>query len=91
VDAQVSENGATEKRDPPAKRKRRPAKRVLLDGYETVDEVCEELGITARTARKWRQTGEGPPWANIGATILYPVAEFHRWLAKRVRNTRRGT
>jgi hypothetical protein len=92
MDTQTSENEKTEPRSPRQKRRRRqgPAKRTLLEGYLIEDELCAELDVVPRTARKWRQTGEGPPWASIGATIVYPIANFHKWLAKRVRTTTRG-
>jgi excisionase family DNA binding protein len=57
----------------------------LLAGYLTVNQFCQKLGITERTARKWRQTGESPPWATIGSAIYYPEDEFRKWLKKRVR------
>jgi hypothetical protein len=86
MDTQISENAAAETR----RERRAPQGRVLLDGYLLESELCRELNIVSRTARKWRQTGEGPPWANVGAMIVYPIDGFHKWLAKRVRNTRRG-
>jgi len=79
MDVEISEKAATEKRSLPAK--------GLLDRYLTDPELCRELKVTSRTTRKWRQAGEGPPWATIGATILYPIDDFHAWLRKRVRGS----
>jgi predicted site-specific integrase-resolvase len=60
----------------------------LLAGFITEAEFCQQLGITIRTARKWRQTGEGPPYATVGASIYYPAAQFQKWLQKRIRTAR---
>jgi hypothetical protein len=65
-----------------------PAPR-LLEGYIPGDELCRQLAIIPRTARKWRQSGEGPPFVKVGGAIYYPVAGFHHWLAKRVQGAGR--
>jgi excisionase family DNA binding protein len=60
----------------------------LLAGYLTVSEFCNQLEITERTARKWRQSGEGPPYAMVGGTVYYPAAQFQKWLEKSIRTVR---
>jgi hypothetical protein len=60
----------------------------LLDGYVHDDDVCRELGVIDRTTRKWRQTGEGPPFVKVGHDFYYPVDEFRKWLKKRTTTTR---
>ena len=60
----------------------------LLAGFLAEAEFCQQLDISVRTARKWRQTGEGPPYANVGGAIYYPAAEFQRWQQKRVHTAR---
>jgi len=59
----------------------------LLDGYIPEADLARGISYEVRTLRKWRQTGEGPPYVLIGKSVYYPEAEFQKWLAKRVRNT----
>jgi hypothetical protein len=61
----------------------------LLEGYISDGELCRQLHIIDRTSRKWRQTGEGPPFVKIGHGIYYPIDEFQKWLKKRTVNPRR--
>jgi hypothetical protein len=64
----------------------------LLDGYISDEELRRELGgarpLIDRTTRKWRQSGEGPPFVKIGHDFYYPLDEFRKWLKKRTRTTR---
>jgi hypothetical protein len=62
----------------------------LLEGYLSDAELCEQLDIIDRTARRWRQTGEGPPYVKIGVSVFYPVEDFHKWLKKRIQQAARG-
>jgi len=39
------------------------------------------LGISARTAEKWRLTGEGPPFLKIGRRVLYDLGDLEEYLA----------
>jgi hypothetical protein len=55
----------------------------VLDGYLHEIELSKELNVIVRTLRKWRQTGEGPPYVKIGITVYYPIDGFRKWLAKR--------
>jgi hypothetical protein len=70
---------------PPSARTRcaSPALPNLLEGYISDEELCQQLDITDRTSRKWRQTGEGPPFVKVGHGIYYSIDEFQRWLKKR--------
>jgi predicted site-specific integrase-resolvase len=52
----------------------------LLAGYLHEDEVCEEMGITRRTTRRYRQCGEGPPYVRACGGIYYPEADFREWM-----------
>jgi hypothetical protein len=61
---------------------------LLLDGYVHEDEHNRQLGITKRTARKWRQTGEGAPFVKIGHEFYYPIDKFKKWLEKRTTTAR---
>jgi hypothetical protein len=66
----------------------RSAQHDLLAGYLPDAEFCRQLRITTRTSRKWRQTGEGPPWVAVGGAIFYPADEFRKWLKRRVQTAR---
>ena len=46
-------------------------------------ECARALGVDERTLRRW-QRDEGLPFARVGNTVLFPVAELRAWLAKRV-------
>jgi hypothetical protein len=61
----------------------------LLDGYITEAEFCAQIGVIDRTARKWRQSGEGPPFVKLGHGVFYPLEGFRKWLAKRVQGSGR--
>jgi len=43
-----------------------------LPGYRTEAEKANQLGVTVRTLRKWRQRRIGPPFAKYGKTVVYP-------------------
>jgi hypothetical protein len=56
----------------------------LLHDYVTEAEVCAELGIHYRTLRRMP---DGPPFVKIANQRRYPIDQFRRWVAKRVRRT----
>jgi hypothetical protein len=62
---------------------RRSASSGILAGYLDEPEFCRQLNITPRTARNWRQRGDGPPYVQIGRDIIYPIDGFRGWLKKR--------
>ena len=39
------------------------------------------LGVSPRTAEKWRVTGEGPPFLKIGRRVLYDLGDLEDYLA----------
>lgn len=45
---------------------------------------AERLGVSPETIRKWRKTGNGPPFVKLGtgrtAIVRYRLAEIERWL-----------
>jgi predicted DNA-binding transcriptional regulator AlpA len=73
-------------------RRRRPMS--LLDGFLTADQVSADTGKSTRTLRDWRNQRTGPPWAQMGNTVIYPEAEFKAWLrdqiVRPVRSNRNG-
>ncbi len=38
------------------------------------------LAISPRTARLYRQRGQGPPWIKVFGKVYYPKEEFRAWL-----------
>jgi hypothetical protein len=56
------------------KRKRR------IPGYTPEAEAAEELNVSIRTLRKWRQLRIGPPWIEVGRQIHYGDESRATWL-----------
>ncbi len=45
---------------------------------------CRITGTPARTAQRWRVTGEGPPYVRVGPRrVGYRPADVARWLESR--------
>jgi hypothetical protein len=62
---------------------------ALLEDYLTEDELAHELKEklgkgSKRNLRKWRGDRKGPPWANLGKIIVYPVDGFQTWLRNQI-------
>lgn len=57
----------------------------MNDIYLTEDEFCRRYHIGARTAQRWRQTGEGGPlWVRLGfRRIAYRLNDCEQWAASR--------
>ncbi len=55
------------------------------DVYLTEDEFCRRYHIGARTAQRWRRTGEGgPSWCRLGMRrIAYRLSDCEQWAASR--------
>ena len=67
------------------RRKQRAAVKAKshIAGFTAERETAEELGVSVRTLRKWRQTGEGPPFVQVGRRILYRDEARAQWLIAR--------
>ena len=63
-----------------AKRWKRKRKRILIPGYSSEADTADELGVTIRTLRKWRQRQVGPAWAKVGRQIIYGNESRAAWL-----------
>ncbi len=61
---------------PPLKRKRI----AHIPGHSNEFETAQELGVSVRTLRKWRQLRIGPPWTAVGRQIHYGDASRAAWL-----------
>jgi predicted DNA-binding transcriptional regulator AlpA len=52
--------------------------------YLTERTFCDTYCINPRTAQRWRESGEGPPWVRLGARrIVYRVSDCEAWAAAR--------
>jgi hypothetical protein len=72
-----------EQRAPRRKRKR-------IHGYTPEAETAEELNVSVRTLRKWRQLRIGPAYIEVGRQIHYPDEPRAAWLRSRLVEPIRG-
>jgi len=49
--------------------------------YWTERELSQYLGVSVATLRRWRASGEGPPWRRFGRLIRYARADVDAWAA----------
>jgi hypothetical protein len=54
-----------------------------IPGHTNEAETAEELGVSIRTLRKWRQLRIGPPWTAVGRQIHYSNESRAAWLKSR--------
>lgn len=55
-----------------------------LRGKLTVDEICEDLGISRRTFYEWRAHGTGPKCIKLpNGQLRVRRADYERWLETR--------
>jgi hypothetical protein len=52
----------------------------ILENYLTEKALARQINKTPRTLQNWRQRRIGPPWTNLGKTVLYDPDEFLAWL-----------
>ena len=58
--------------------------RDVLDAYFTERQFCERYRVSARTAQRWRITGDGPPFVRLGPhKIVYRLSDAEAWAAGR--------
>jgi hypothetical protein len=58
--------------------------RGTLDAYLTERQFCERYRVSARTAQRWRVTGDGPPFVRLGPhKIVYRLSDAETWAAGR--------
>jgi predicted DNA-binding transcriptional regulator AlpA len=52
--------------------------------FLTEREVSTQFKVPARTAQRWRSTGDGPPFVRLGPRrIAYRLSDIERWAASR--------
>jgi hypothetical protein len=54
-----------------------------IPGYTNEFETAEELGVSIRTLRQWRQLRIGPPWTEVDRQIHYSDESRAAWLKSR--------
>ena len=54
----------------------------VLTGYLTDEELAEQLNVSVRTLRRWREQHKGPPCIKTGQQVLYSQAGVKRWLER---------
>jgi hypothetical protein len=52
----------------------------ILAGYLSEPDLAAQLKKTVRTLQSWRQQRKGPPWTQIGCTVLYSEDGTRAWL-----------
>ena len=62
-----------------------PARPVVR--YLPTEAAAAYLGLSCRTLEKWRLTGDGPPFSQLGKAVRYDVVELDRWMAVRRRTS----
>jgi hypothetical protein len=54
------------------------------NAYLTERQFCERYLVSARTAQRWRVTGDGPPFVRLGPhRIVYRLSDIEAWAAGR--------
>ena len=57
---------------------------TLPDAYLSETEFCDRYTIGARTAQRWRLSGDGPPFVRLGPRrIAYRLRDCEGWAAAR--------
>ena len=52
----------------------------LMQGYLTEEQLASELDRSVRTLKYWRKHRRGPPWTQIGYSVLYRRDSVVHWL-----------
>ena len=47
--------------------------------YLTSDQVAERYGMHPASVRRWRITGEGPPFIKLGGMVRYRRSDLERY------------
>jgi hypothetical protein len=55
---------------------------VSIAGYIREADLARLLGVDARTARRWRHDGTGPPATKIGGGYRYALGPLAEYLAR---------
>lgn len=55
----------------------------ILGDFYSEAALAAELGVCARTLKRWRAMREAPPVTRIGRRVMFRRAAVERWLAAR--------
>jgi predicted site-specific integrase-resolvase len=58
---------------------------TILSDYLTEADLAADLGISKRTAKRWRDLGTGPAFCKIGSKVYYRADAVRQWLLDRER------
>lgn len=58
--------------------------------YYDSEALAAHLGFSAKTLKRWRAEGYGPPYIKIGALVRYSVEAVDKWLADQTHPPRPG-
>jgi hypothetical protein len=65
---------------------------MTIEHLLTAKSLSERIGETEGCLAKWRLTGEGPRYINVGRRIAYDPRDVQTWLdARRVSSTSQET
>ena len=51
-------------------------------------EAAEVLRLGVATLHRWRKSGKGPPYIEMGRKVYYRRADLDRWIEERQRHPR---
>ncbi|MBI4515349.1 MAG: helix-turn-helix domain-containing protein [Deltaproteobacteria bacterium] len=57
----------------------------------TETELAERIRIAVPTLRRWRWSGDGPPFVRVGRCVRYDPAHVRTWLDERTRRSTSDT
>jgi predicted DNA-binding transcriptional regulator AlpA len=61
----------------------------MTDLFLTERELSNRFKIPARTAQRWRSTGDGPPFVRLGPRrVAYRLSDVEHWAAARTFTSR---
>ena len=61
------------------------------DTLLTETELSERIRVTVATLRRWRWSGDGPPFVHVGRCVRYDPAHVRAWLDARTRRSTSDT
>jgi predicted DNA-binding transcriptional regulator AlpA len=61
----------------------------MTELFLTERELSNRFKIPARTAQRWRSTGDGPPFVRLGPRrVAYRLSDVERWATSRTFTSR---
>ena len=44
------------------------------------EETAQALSTSLRTLARWRSSGDGPPWFQVGRSVFYRTTDIQEWV-----------